>query len=112
MGSLVYGANTEYGFDDRVLAHLKIAIIAKLRVNDAFLLNWTVPASEGSGRVSLWMSAGIPLQFHFKGSKAPELNRTWLEAMERSSHSMRGMVVMSESEAEDYIKAAGRATAP
>ncbi len=112
MGSLVYGANTEYAFEDRLLAHLKIAIIGKLRVNDSFLLNWSIPASEGSGRVSLWMSPGIPLQFHFKGSRAPELNRIWLEAMERSSHSLRGMIVMGEQEAEDYIKAAGRATAP
>jgi len=112
MGSMIYGASTEYTFDDRLLSHLKIAIVSKLRLGDSFLLNWSVSADEGSGRMSLWMSPSVPLQFHFKGSKAPELNRVWLEALERSSHSLRGMIVMSEKEAEEYVKAAGRAVAP
>jgi len=112
MGSLIYGASTEYSFEDRLLAHLKLAIIAKLRVGDSFLLNWSIPASSGSGRISLWMSPAVPLQFHFKGSKAPDVNRIWLEALERSSHSIRGMVVMEEAEAVGYIREAGHATPP
>ncbi|HEY0246979.1 MAG TPA: hypothetical protein VGC45_01855 [Gryllotalpicola sp.] len=107
MGYLIYGPGTEYEFDDRVLAHLKIAIVAKLRLQESFLINWTVPSESGSGRMSLWMSPAVPLQFRFSGSKPPELNRIWLDALSRSSHGIRGMVVMGETEAADYLKAAG-----
>lgn len=111
MGYLIYGGGAEYEFDDRVLAHLKIAIVAKLRLQESFLINWTIPASQGSGRASLWMSPGVPLQFRFSGSKPPELNRVWLDALARSSHGIRGMVVMGEPEAEEYLRAAGAPSA-
>jgi hypothetical protein len=111
VGYLIYGAGAEYEIDDRVLAHLKIAIVAKLRLQESFLVNWTVPASLGSGRVSLWVSPGVPLQFRFSGGKPPELNRVWIDALSRSSHGVRGMVVMGEDEAAAYLKAAGSPSA-
>lgn len=111
MGYLIYGAGTEYEFDDRVLAHLKIAIVAKLRLQESFLINWAVPTDHGSGRISLWISPGVPLQFHFAGSKPPELNRNWLDALARSSHGIRGMVVMGEEESVEYLKQAGTPSA-
>lgn len=106
MGYLIYGSGAEYEIDDRTLAHLKIAIVVKLRLQESFLINWTVPAEEGSGRVSLWVSPAIPLQFRFSGSRPPELNRTWLEALALSSHGTRGMVVMPESDAEGFVASA------
>jgi hypothetical protein len=111
VGHLVYGADAEYEIEDRALAHLKIAIVAKLRLQESFLLNWTIPAEQGSGRVSLWISPAIPLQFRFSGSKPPELNRVWIDAMSRSSHGVRGMVLMGEQEAGEYLKAAGSPSA-
>jgi len=112
MGLLVYAGSESYEIEDRVLAHAKIAITSKLRRNECFLLNWSVPASSGSGRVSIWLSPAIPLQFRFSGSKPPELNRVWLEALERSSTGVRGMLLMGEDEAGQYLQAAGGATAP
>lgn len=111
MGTLTY-AGTSYRIDDRVLAHLKIAITAKLRVGEAFLLNWQIPVDEGSGRVSLWIAPGIPLAYRFSGSKTPELNRHWLDALARSSHGIRGMLVMDEDEALEYRQRAGTPAAP
>ncbi|MFC4242666.1 hypothetical protein ACFOYW_04710 [Gryllotalpicola reticulitermitis] len=111
MGTLTY-AGTDYQLDDRLLAHLKIAIVAKLRVGECFLINWQIPAGDGAGRVSLWISPGIPLSFRFGGSKVPELNRSWLDALTRSSHGIRGMVVMNEAEAAEYISRAGSPAAP
>jgi hypothetical protein len=107
VGYLVYGSSAEHEVEDRALAHLKIAIVAKLRVQESFLINLTIPAERGSGRVSLWISPGIPLEFRFSGSKPPELNRVWIDAMSRSSHGVRGMVLMGEHEAAEYLKAAG-----
>jgi len=111
VGYLIYGTGAEYEIEDRVLAHLKIAIVGKLRLQEPFLLNWTIPGDQGSGRMSLWISPSIPLQFRFSGSKPPELNRVWLDALSRSSHGVRGMVIMAEHEAAAYLKAAGNPSA-
>lgn len=109
MGYLIYGSGAEYEIEDRTLAHLKIAVVAKLRLQESFLINWTVPAEDGSGRVSLWLSPAVPLQFRFAGSRPPELNRVWREALAQSSHGTRGMIVMPESDAEAFIEASPRA---
>ena len=111
MGILTYAGRT-YELEDRLLAHLKIAIAAKLRLGQGFLLSWPVPGDQSSGRVSLWLSPGTPLAFEFRGSKPPELNRVWLQALERSSQGLRGMTVMPEQDASEYLEAAGGATAP
>lgn len=103
VGYLIYGNGAEYEIDDRVLAHLKIAITSKLRLQESFLLNWTFPPEQGSGRVGLWMSPAIPLQFRFSGSRPPELNRDWLEALALSSRGVRGMQLMGEAEAAELL---------
>lgn len=104
MGYLAYGTSAEYEFDDRVLAHLKVAISLKLRRQECFFLSWSNPADRGSGRVSLWMSPNIPLTFRFAGSKAPELSDVWLRVLGELSHTPRGLVVISEREAEAYAQ--------
>jgi hypothetical protein len=104
MGYLSYGATAEYEFDDRVLAHLKVAISLKLRRQECFFLSWSTPADRGSGRISLWMSPHIPLSFRFAGSKTPELNETWLRVLGDLSNTPRGLLVISEREAEAYAQ--------
>lgn len=99
MGYLVYNDATQYSFDDRTLAHLKIAIAAKLRLQESFLLSWAVAPEHGSGRISIWISPAVPIQFLFHEPRPPQLNRKWLEALARYSHGLRGMIVMSEDEA-------------
>lgn len=111
MGTLTYGASS-FEMDDRLLAHLKIAIAAKLRLGEGFLLNWQLSPDKGAGRISLWLSPSAHLQFRFGGSKMPELNRRWLEALSRSSQGVRGMMAMTEEEAMSYLDQAGPATAP
>ena len=106
MGYLIYGPGAEYEIDDRTLSHLKIAVVAKLRLQESFLINWAVPSDLGSGRVSLWISPYIPIRFRFARSQPPELNRVWLEAMAVSSHGQRGLVVMPEAEAEGFLRRA------
>jgi hypothetical protein len=101
MGTLLYNDGAEYKFDDRTLAHLKVAITAKLRLKEGFLLSWRQADEEGGGRVSLWLNPAIPLQFVFADDVPPKLNRLWLEALARASHGPRGMVVMSEQDAEE-----------
>ena len=99
MGKLIYGCGTEYEFEDRKLAHLKVAITAKLRRQECFILSWNIEPSDGAGRVSLWLAPNVPLQFRFSGSRRPSLNRTWIDVMVQFSNSSRGLVAISESEA-------------
>jgi hypothetical protein len=99
MGYLVYGDGSEYEIDDRALAHLKIVIGSKLRRQEGFFVSWEHTPEEGSGRVSVWVSPSIPIQFRFVGSKTPELNRQWLEALADSSFGPRGLHLLSEAEA-------------
>lgn len=105
MGQLVYNGMARYQFDDRTLAHLKVAITQKLRLQESFLLSWVEPVDTGSGRVSLWLSTSIPLQFRYSAESPQALNRNWLEALARSSHGIRGMIVMTEQDAEEIIAA-------
>ena len=104
MGTFAYGNSGEYEFEDRTLAHLKVAISMKLRRQECFFLSWSNPAERGSGRVSLWMSPNIPSTIRFSGSKAPELNEVWLRVLNELSHTPRGLVVISEREAEAYAQ--------
>ena len=103
MGKLLYGAGQEYDLDDRVLSHVKLAVVAKLRRHESFLLNWEVPVDQGSGRVSLWISREIPLAVQFAGSRPPSINPQWLEALMHSSQRTGGMVVMAEDELEHHL---------
>lgn len=100
MGYLVYNDRAQYRFDDRTLSHLKIAITSKLRLQEGFLLSWRVAPEDGGGRISIWLSPAIQLQFLFNEPVPPPLNPKWLESLSRSSHGTRGMVVMTEDEAE------------
>ncbi|MFC7430963.1 MULTISPECIES: hypothetical protein [unclassified Agrococcus] len=99
MGQLIYAGATEYAIDDRLLAHVKVAVAAKLRRQESFLLSWDIDLQHGSGRVSLWMSPAIPLEFKFSGSRVPELSQVWLEALMETANSSRGMVLLTEADA-------------
>jgi len=102
MGQLIYGAGTAYEIEDRMLAHVKAAVGAKLRRHESFYLSWS-PNSNGIGRVTLWVSPASSLQFIFEEPVPPELSRDWLDALAQSSHSLRGMVIMTEEQAAEII---------
>jgi hypothetical protein len=106
VGQLIYGPGTVYEMDDRTLAHVKLALTAKLRRQESFLLSWPLAVDQGSGRTSLWIAPMIPLQFQFSGSRPPATNRNWVVAMLDSSHSDRGMTILSEAEADKLAAAA------
>lgn len=104
MGSLIYATSQEFEFDDRTLAHLKAAISAKLRRQECFLLSWVNPPEHGSGRVSIWLSPSIPLVFRFSGSREPKLSQHWIAALSELAHTQAGLRMISEQEAEHYLK--------
>jgi hypothetical protein len=97
MGVMLYGSPpSELTMDDRMLAHLKIVVVSKLRRNESFLLSWELPAEDGPGRMSLWMHPSIPLQFKFDETRRPPLNGDWLEEMARASMGVDGLRIPLE----------------
>ena len=98
MGSLTYDRVT-VEFDDRILAHLQIVIVQKLRRGESFLLSWRNAAETGDGRSSAWLHPAIPLYFKFSGGQPPSINPLWLAQLTRSANSSQGLVATGEEHA-------------
>lgn len=97
MGYLVYDSNTRVAFDDRVLAHLEVVIVNKLRRKESFAMSYRESAENGNGRSTVWFDASLPLRFHFDGSRTPTIDREWVEALAASAASSVGLVVVDEN---------------
>jgi len=85
-------------FDDRILAHLQVVIVQKLRRGESFLLSWPNVGDAG-GHSSAWLHPSIPLYFRFCGGHAPSINQQWLNCLSESANSSAGLVVTCEEEA-------------
>ncbi len=94
MGKLIYGRDSSIEIEDRLLAHLKLAVVAKLRRDEKFTLSWT--HENDGGRSTIWVHPAIPLQFKFDGSRAPVINRAWVEALMMSANSTGGLQMIPE----------------
>ncbi|ROS30034.1 hypothetical protein EDF22_1793 [Rathayibacter sp. PhB127] len=111
VGQLIDGPGTVYEMDDRTLAHVKLALTAKLRRQESFLLSWPIGVEQGSGRASLWIAPSIPLQFRFSGSRPPVINKAWVVAMLETSHNDRGLVILTEAELDRATSSTGDSSA-
>lgn len=97
MGKFIYGTpSIAVDFDDRVLAHLKVVILSKVRRGESFTFSWEYTAAAGKGHSSIWIHPTIPLQFDFVGSREPRLNRAWVEELVRLSNTPAGLRVTPE----------------
>jgi hypothetical protein len=93
MGRLVYPDLQAGGIDldDRVLAHLRVVVMNKLRRSESFML--TVPGSDGTGPRSIWLHPSVPLVFHFYGGREPSLDTAAVERMMVEASSPNGLVL-------------------
>jgi len=100
MGRLIYAdSQTDaYRLDDRLLAHLEVAIGAKLRLGDAFALTIDsdhVPA--GIGYHVLWMHPAISLQFRYDGDRqAIPMNAAWVADLVAVASTEGGLRLLPE----------------
>jgi hypothetical protein len=93
MGKLYYGSNGhEIEIEDRLLSHLKVVMLAKLRRGESFAFSWTIDPDQGSGRGTVWLSPGVDLEFRFYGTRNPTVNRAWVQAL--NSTAERGELSM------------------
>jgi len=92
MGRLIYNSShRELEIDDRTLAHLRVAILNKLRRSESFAFTWEHGVENGSGRTTMWLHESIPLQFVFSGNRTPKLNRLWIEQLLLQANSTAGL---------------------
>jgi len=96
MGTLTYDVVSTVDFDDRALAHLEIVIASKFRRNESFNFSWVKDPAAGSGRTTIWMHPAIPLVYEYKGSRAPSINREWLDALMNAANSFGGLQLVPE----------------
>lgn len=99
MGKFIYGTpSVSVEFDDRVLAHLRAVIVAKLRRNESFTFSWDYEGTSGEGHSSVWLNPGIPVQFDFSADRAPRLNKAWLDQLVQLSNTPAGLRMLPEPE--------------
>lgn len=92
MGKFIYGTPAiSVDFDDRLLAHLKVVIMSKVRRGESLSFSWEYSVASGSGHSTIWINPSIPLQFDFDGGREPRLNRAWVEELVRLSNSPSGL---------------------
>jgi hypothetical protein len=97
LGKFIYGMpSIEIEMDDRVLAHVKAVITAKLRRNESFTFTWQNEGGDETTHSSVWLDPAIPLQFEIAGEQDPPLNREWLEELSRSANTQSGLKISSE----------------
>lgn len=96
MGKFTYENNIKIDIEDRLLAHLQTVIGGKLRRGESFFFSWRDDPSVGDGRTSVWLHPQSSLVYKFYGSRQPEINRSWLEALAYVANSPAGLHVVPE----------------
>lgn len=96
MGRLTYEHGAKADIEDRALAHLQIVITAKLRRGEPFMFTWPESTSDGGGRTGVWIHPRCDLVFKFFGSRQPEINRSWIEALSEAANSPAGLRLLQE----------------
>jgi hypothetical protein len=92
MGTLFYGADrTAIRVDDRILAHLRVVITAKMRRGEGFLLSWSDSLAIGDGRSSVWVHPACDLHYKFDGGTSPKLDPGLLDQLNVDSIQARGI---------------------
>ena len=95
MGNLLAG-NQSFPFDDRVLAHIRVAFALQLQRGEGFFFSWHRPLSEGSGHLSMWVPPAEIVVFEFFGNREPRINREWVHAIITSTGGGSGLKLVPE----------------
>jgi len=95
MGRLFYASGkSPVEVPDRMLAHLKAVIVAKLRRGESFTLSWDDP---DDGAAAIWLSPAIELRFVFDAPEPETLDPAWLHELAAAAGSSKGLRIELES---------------
>lgn len=93
VGLLVYGSQGRtFDIEDRLLAHLRVVFMNKLRRNEPFMFH----RSSDNGMFSVWVHPAVPMMFQFSGSRPPTINRNWVETLMIEAGGANGLRVVPE----------------
>jgi hypothetical protein len=98
MGTMTYASHVTFEFDDRVLAHVELAILIKLRRREAFLFSWRDGLLDGGGRTAVWIHPAVGLRFQYRERPPGPVDRRWVDALLASAASPGGMVLVAQPE--------------
>ncbi|RUQ07846.1 MULTISPECIES: ATP-dependent DNA ligase [unclassified Microbacterium] len=96
MGRFIYEGSAKIEVEDRALRHLQLVMTAKLRRGEPFPYTWKEDASIGGGRITVWIHAGSSMVFKYVGSRQPEVNRAWVDALAYTANSPSGLYLVPE----------------
>lgn len=96
MGRLIFSNTIKASYDDRTLAHLQVAILAKLRIAEPFAFSWKEDPSTGGGRTTVWVHPGVNLVFKFDSAERPALNPAWVHALTVTANAPSGLYLVPE----------------
>ena len=91
MGRLIYRDRASFAIDDRILAHLRIVVMNKLRRNEGFMLQ--LPVNEGVRQASLWIHASNALVMQFYGGREPAIDRHLVDQMMHDASGADGLTL-------------------
>lgn len=96
MGTFIYDGGPKTEIDDRALAHIQLVVASKLRRGEPFGFSWKEDMSVGGGRTTVWVHPGAALVFKYHGSRPPEINRNWVQALTQVASSPGGLYLVPE----------------
>lgn len=97
MGTFTYGpASIDVTLDDRLLAHLRIVIVAKLRRAECFLFTWTDDSGPVPVEESLWMHPAVAMRFRIEKPATMTMNKDWLAVLAHAANSGSGLTARPE----------------
>ncbi|MEV5040612.1 hypothetical protein [Microbacterium sp. LMI1x-1-1.1] len=111
MGRLTIGS-ASVKLDDRLIAHLELVIVTKLRRHEPFVFTWSKDVSVGGGRESQWVQPSSKIDIRFdKRAKIP-INPAWVEALMATANSPSGLYVVPEPDPAEAVDPIAEATWP
>lgn len=104
VGALIYGVAPAIEMDDRVLRHVQVVMIQKLRRNEAFAFNWDQEpgvgsdiSSEGGAHGTIWISHASQLYFRYDGPRnSHQINPAWIDLLMRATYRADGLSAIPE----------------
>lgn len=95
MGRLILGHDLRLDLDDRTLAHLHLAMKAKLRRGESFHLSWRDDPSIGDGRTTVWVHPEMSMVCKLSGP-VEDIDRVWLDQFINAANSVAGLSPLPE----------------
>ncbi|WZH36216.1 MAG: ATP-dependent DNA ligase [Microbacterium enclense] len=90
MGRLIYQERTIVDIEDRLLSHLRIVVMNKLRRQEPFMLSLPHP---DHGHLSIWMHPATPIVMQFYGSRPPSIDNQLIEEMMQGASGPDGLTI-------------------